>query len=344
MMGNPNLFPFQDYWWLYATFTGLVLVVLAIDLGLFQREAHEVSFKEAIIWCAVWVSLALAFNYGLYRCALWKLPQDARLIHLPGFDPRAAAHNIALEFLAGYLIEYSLSVDNLFVFIVVFNYFAVPSKYQYRILFYGILGAIFFRGLFIAMGSVLMRYHAVVIIFGMFLIFTGMKMAFSGDKKIEPEKNLVIRLFRRFFPVTAEMRGQRFFVRKGRMIYATPLFVALLFVETTDILFAIDSVPAIFAITREPLVIFTSNVFAILGLRSLYFLLSGAMNLFHFLKYGLAIVLVFVGLKMVWLNELYGGKFPTSISLLVIGSVLAISIALSLIFPQVEDEQSAAAD
>lgn len=328
-----ELFPFAQYWWFYAAFTGLVLVLLAVDLGVFHRQAHEVSLREAATWSVAWVGLALAFNYALYRYARWQLASDPRLAALPGFDPEAAAWQTALEFLTGYLVEYSLSVDNIFVFVVVFGYFAIPGKYQHRVLFFGILGALVFRALFIALGSVLMQYRWVVLVFGAFLILTGIKM-FAPEKPIEPEKNPVIRLFRRFVPVTGELHGQRFFVRQGRALRATPLFVAPLFVELTDIVFAIDSVPAIYALTDEPLIVFTSNVFAVLGLRSMYFMLAGAVDRFHMLRYGLAVVLVFVGLKMVWLNEWYGGKFPITLSLAIIGGVLAASIALSLLFPR----------
>jgi tellurite resistance protein TerC len=293
-----------------------------------------VSFREAATWSAVWVSLALAFGYGLYRYALWKLPRDPRLMALPGFDPTVAAREAALEFLTGYVVEYSLSVDNIFIFVLVLTYFAIPSKYQHRILFYGILGALVFRAVFITLGSVLMRIHWIVLLFGAFLIFTGLKMMFAPEKGLEPEKNPMIRLFRRFVPVTPDFHGQRFFVRLNSVLHATPLFIALLFVEVTDIIFAVDSVPAIYALTDESLIVFTSNVFAILGLRAMYFMLAGAVEKFHLLKYGLSVVLIFVGLKMVWLNPWYGGKFPITYSLGFISAVLAASLLLSLLFPK----------
>jgi tellurite resistance protein TerC len=253
---------------------------------------------------------------------------------IPGFNPADAAHRVGLEFLTGYIIEKSLSVDNIFVFVVVFSFFAIPAIYQHRILYYGIIGALVFRAIFIALGSVLMQYHWVILVFGGFLIFTGLKMMFAEEKGVEPDKKLLIRLFRRVVPVTPALHGQKFFVRLGGVAHATPLFVALLFLEATDIIFAVDSVPAIFALTGEPLVVFTSNIFAILGLRALYFMLAGAMDKFHLLKYGLALVLVFVGLKMVWLNGLYDGKFPIALSLGVITGVIALSVALSLAFPK----------
>jgi tellurite resistance protein TerC len=334
------LFPFAEYWWFYAAFTGFVLVLLALDLGVFHRKAHEVSFREAATWSVVWVALALAFAAVLYGYASWKFPLDPRLAAVPGFDPVTAAWRVTLEYLTGYVVEKSLSVDNVFVFVVIFSYFAIPAAYQHRVLFYGILGALAFRAAFIAAGSVLMQYHWVILLFGAFLILTGLKMMFGPEKEIHPDRNPVIRLFRRFVPVTKSLRGQRFFVREpgaatgGRMrLHATPLFVALLVVELTDVIFAVDSVPAIFALTAEPMIVFTSNIFAILGLRAMYFMLAGAVGKFHLLKYGLALVLVFVGLKMVWLNDLFGGKFPIAWSLAIIAGVIGGSVALSLLFP-----------
>jgi tellurite resistance protein TerC len=335
-MMEVSLFPFAQYWWFYAGFMAFVLVLLAMDLGIFHRKAHAVSFRESAIWTVVWIALALLFNYGLYQYAQWKFPQDARLMMMPGFDPQAAADRVSLEFLTGYIVEKSLSVDNIFVFVLVFSYFAIPAIYQHRVLFYGIIGALIFRAIFIAMGSVLMQYHWVILIFGAFLILTGLKMMFAPDKQVDPEKNLLLRLFRRFVPVTNKLHEQRFFIRKDGRTWATPLFVALLFLEATDVIFAVDSVPAIFALTSEPLIVFTSNIFAILGLRSLYFMLAGAVDKFYLLKYGLAAVLIFVGLKMVWLNDLFDGKFPISWSLGIICSVIAASVTLSLLRPRPE--------
>ncbi|MGQ9632703.1 MAG: TerC family protein [Bryobacteraceae bacterium] len=334
-----SLFRFSEYWWFYLAFTGFVLLLLAVDLGVFHRKAHVVSFREAAVWSAIWVTLALVFNYLFYQYALWRFAQSERLAGL-GIDGAAAARQAALEFFTGYLVEKSLSVDNIFVFVLVFRYFAIPAQYQHRVLFFGILGALVFRAIFITMGAMLLRYEWVVFLFGAFLIFTGIKMLFVPDRGFQPEKNPLIRIFRKLVPVTNGLEGQRFFVRQGRKLYATPLMVVLVFVEATDIVFAIDSVPAIFALTREPLIVYTSNVFAILGLRAMYFLLAGAVEKFHLLKYGLALVLIFVGLKMVWLNHAFGGKFPISISLAVISVVVGISIALSLAIPK----RSAAAD
>jgi tellurite resistance protein TerC len=332
---TPTLFPFDQYWWFYAAFAAAVSLLLLLDLGVFHREAHVVSVREAAGWTALWVSLALAFNYGFYRYMLATFPTDARLMALPGFDPGAAARQAALEFLAGYVVEYSLSVDNIFVFVVLFGYFQVPPRYQHRVLFYGILGALFFRGLFIAAGALLLRLEPVVWLFGLFLVITGYRVMVASGEAVSVGDNLVVRLFRRFVPVSEGTAGQ-FLLRVSGRLHATPLFIALLTVELTDVVFAIDSVPAIFALTREPLIVFTSNVLAILGLRSLYFLLRDAVDRFHLLKYGLGIVLIFVGLKMTLLNHLWAGHFPITWSLLFIVGVIGVSVALSLLRPALE--------
>ncbi len=329
-----NLFPIAEYWHFYAAFMAFVLAMLALDLGIFHRKAHDVSFKEASIWSAVWVTMALLFNFGLYRYALWKFPQDERLLANPNFVPDVAAWTVSMEFLTGYIVEKSLSVDNIFIFVMVFAYFAIPTKYQHRVLFYGILGALIFRAIFIGLGSALMQFHWVIYLFGAFLIITGIKMFFASSEEIEPEKNLLIRIFRKFMPVSPKIDGKNFFSRIDGRWHATPLFIALLFLEATDIIFAVDSVPAIFAITSEPFIVFTSNIFAILGLRSMYFMLAGVIEKFYLLKYGLAIVLVFVGLKMVWLNDAFGGKFPISYSLGFISLTILASVLLSLAFPR----------
>jgi len=329
-MENIILFPFAEYWLFYVGFTTFVLLMLALDLGVFHREAHEVTFKESLIWSIVWISLALIFNFLFYKYAGWKFETDPRLLAIPGFDGEAAAKQVGLEFLTGFIVEKSLAVDNIFVFVVVFTFFAIPLKYQHRVLFFGIIGALIFRIIFIALGSILLQYGWIVILFGIFLIITGLKIIFAPEKPIDPEKNPVIKLFRKFFPVTPTIEGQKFFIRKEGILYATPLMVALLFIEVSDIIFAVDSVPAIFAITKEPLIVFTSNVFAILGLRALYFMLAGIIHKFRHLKYGLGIVLVFVGLKMAWLNEAFGGKFPISWSLIIIVTIIGASIFISL--------------
>ena len=321
------LFPFADYWWFYAGFLIFVLFMLALDLGVFNRKAHVVSFKEATIWSIVWVTLALIFNFIFYQFSSSKFGAEI-------------GQSAALEFLTGYILEYSLSIDNIFIFVLVFSYFRIPPEYKHRVLFYGILGALVFRAIFITLGSALMQFHWIIYIFGAFLIITGIKMMFTNNEEIDPEKNFLIRVFRRFMPVTHEIDGKSFFIKKNGVTHATPLFIALLFLEATDIIFAVDSVPAIFAITNEPLIVFTSNIFAILGLRSMYFMLAGVIDKFHLLKYGLAIVLVFVGLKMVWLNDAFGGKFPISWSLGFILGTIAFSIVASLLFPKLAEPQT----
>ena len=331
-----QLFPFAEYWWLYLAFMGGVVVVLLLDLGVFHREAHAVSFKEAAAWSAVWIGLSLAFNAWLYYYALGKFAVDPRLQAVPGFDSDAEAWRVALAFLTGYVVEKSLSVDNIFVFVVVFRYFGISLLYQHRVLYYGIIGAFIFRTAFIIVGSILIQYQVVIWFFGGFLIVTGIRLMYSEEEKVEPEKNPLIRLFKRWVPVTSSLHGQRFFVRLDGVIHGTPLIVTLLFLEATDIVFAVDSVPAIFAITSEPFIVFTSNMLAILGLRALYFLLAGAVEKFYLLKYGLAVVLIFVGLKMVWLNDYYDGHFPISFSLGFILAVLAISTAASLAWPRAD--------
>ncbi len=327
------LLPFAETWWVYAAFLGFVFTMLALDLGVFHRDPHAITFTESAVWTAVWVTLALLFNGGLYLWAKARFAVDERLLAVPGFDPTEAAEQVGLEFLTGYLVEKALAVDNLFVFAVVFSYFAVPPRSQHRVLFYGILGALVFRAIFIALGAVLLQYHWVVVLAGAFLVLTGIKLMFRPEAAIEPEKNPVVRLVRRFLPITPTLQGERFFVRRGGVVYGTPLLVALAVIEATDIVFAVDSVPAIFALTEEPLIVFTSNIFAILGLRSLYFMLANVLDRFYLLKYGLALVLVFVGLKMAWLNEAMGGKFPIGLSLGIIGGILLVSISVSLIVP-----------
>jgi len=294
--------------WLWAGFNLFVLGMLAVDLGIFHRQAHAVSMREAGTWSAVWIALALIFNLGV-----WKFlgPQ-------PG-----------VEFLTGYLIEKSLSIDNIFVIALLFAYFKVPGEYQHRVLFWGILGALVMRAAFILAGAALLeRFHWIIYLFGGFLVLTGIKMAFAPEHGVEPERNPVVRLVRRLMPVTAEFRGASFFVRAGGRRAATPLFLVLVMVEFTDLVFAVDSIPAIFAVTRDPFLVYTSNVFAILGLRSLYFLLAGVMHKFEYLKLGLAAILVFVGAKMALVDWV---KVPTVLSLGVIAAILALAVAASLL-------------
>jgi tellurite resistance protein TerC len=289
-------------------FNVFVLALLALDLGVFHRKAHAVSVKEAASWSVVWIALGLTFGAGIW----W----------FEGKDP-------ALQYLAGYLIEKSLSVDNIFVIALIFSYFAVPALYQHRVLFWGILGALVMRGALIGAGSLLLsRFHFLVWVFGAFLVFTGVKMAFHDQAELHPEKNPLVRLARRLFPVTNDYDGQKFFTRREGRLFATPLFLVLLVVESMDIVFAVDSVPAIFAVTSDPFLVYTSNVFAILGLRSLYFLLAGVMDRFVYLKLGLSAILVFVGLKMAAAQFF---KVPVGISLGVIFGLLALSVGASLL-------------
>ena len=325
------LFSFQDYWWLYASFIGFVILMLALDLGVFHRDAHEVKMREAAAWSVFWVSLSLLLNFAFYQYALHKFSTDAAYLAIPGFDAAIEAKRVGLEFLTGFVVEKALAVDNIFIFVMVFAALGIPAKYQHRVLFFGIIGAIVFRAIFIAIGAQLMEYKWIVMIFGVFLIATGLKMLFLSTEKVNIESSKALKLIRKFFPVTSEFHGQSFLVRVNGVLYATPLFVALVFLEFTDIIFAVDSVPAIFALTKEPLIVFMSNILAILGLRSLYFMLAGIVDRFIYLKFGLALVLVFVGLKMSWLNEMMGGKFPIGLSLGIITSFILGSVILSLL-------------
>jgi len=311
----------QTPWHFWLFFNIFVLAMLALDLGVFHRKSHEVKFKEALMWSGVWISLSLIFNVVLWR--YWD-------VLAPGSE--YSAREAGLAFLTGYLIEKALSVDNIFVFLLVFAYFHVPSKYQHKVLFWGIIGALLCRAIFIFSGIALLeKFHWMIYVFGALLIVTGIKMVTQKDKKLEPEKNPVIRGFRKIMPVTPDFVGDQFFTKIDAKTFATPLFITLLFIEMTDVIFAVDSIPAILAITKDPFIVYTSNVFAILGLRSLYFALSGIMNLFHYLHYGLAAILVFVGGKMVLTDVV--GKVPIGVSLGFIAGVLAVSIIASLLFP-----------
>jgi tellurite resistance protein TerC len=289
-------------------FNLFVLLMLALDLGVFNRKAHVVSVKEALTWSGIWICLALSFNGLIYY---W------------------FGEHKAVEFLTGYLIEKSLSIDNIFVFVLVFGYFQVPAIYQHKILFWGILGALVMRVIFIFAGvALIQKFHWTIYVFGAFLIYTGYNMFSEKDKKVEPEKNPVIKFFRKIMPVTDQLHGDKFFIQQNGKKYATPLFLVLILIETTDLIFAVDSIPAILAITQDQFIVYTSNVFAILGLRSLYFALAHIVDRFIYLSYGLAVVLVFVGLKMV-LVDIF--KIPTFISLLVIALIITGSIVLSLL-------------
>ncbi len=303
--------------------------MLALDLGVFHKKAHVVSLGEATFWSIFWVSLSLACNWAFYRYALHRFATDPAYAAIPGFDAQSEAGRVSLEFFTGFVIEKALAVDNIFVFVMVFTAFGIPAIYQHRVLFLGILGAIVFRAIFIALGAQLMAYQWVVMLFGAFLILTGLKMLFIAPKPTDPGQSWQMRLLRRWLPLTSEFEGPRLLVRKNGVRYGTPLLVALVFIELSDIIFALDSVPAIFSITREPMIVFISNILAILGLRSLYFMLAGVVDRFIYLKYGLAAVLVFVGLKMTWLNELCDGKFPITWSLAIIATLISGSVLAS---------------
>jgi len=309
---------FEGTIWLWVGFNLFVLSLLALDLGVFHRNAHKVSIKEATVWSVVWVTLAMVFNLGLYL--FWDK-----------VSPTSTYSNseAALAFFTGYLIEKSLSVDNIFVFVLIFTFFAVPAIYQHRVLFWGILGALIMRGALIVVGAVLLKeFHWIIYVFGAFLIFTGIRMAIHRNEEMHPEQNPVVKLLRRIIPVTENFEEDHFFIRRAGKLMATPLFLVLLIVESTDLVFAVDSIPAIFAVTNDPFIVYTSNVFAILGLRSLYFLLAGVVDKFYYLKLGLSVVLTFVGTKMV-IVDLY--KIPVGFSLGVIASILAISVAASIL-------------
>ena len=296
------------YFWI--GFHLFIFLMLALDLGVFHKHTHKVPVREAIIWSCVWIALAMLFDLFIY------LDKD--------FGPVKA-----LEFLTGYVIEYSLSVDNIFVFILIFTYFAVNEQYQHKVLFWGILGALVMRGLFIFTGVALInRFHWIVIIFGGFLIFTGVRMLFSKESEVEPEKNIVVKFFRKFLPVTKDLHGDRLFIKQNRRLYATPLFLVLVIIESSDLIFAVDSIPAILAISKNLFIVYTSNIFAILGLRSLYFAIAGIMSYFRYLKIGLSFVLTFVGIKM--LSTFFHFEIPILLSLAIIIFILLTSILASV--------------
>jgi tellurite resistance protein TerC len=307
--------------WHWAGFILCVLIFLALDLGVFHRGSHIVKFKEALAWSALWFTLAMLFAIALTY---------------------TRGHEEANQFTAGYLIELSLSLDNILVIALIFSAFRVPPQFQHRVLFWGILGALVMRGAMIAAGVALIReFDWVLYVFGVFLVFTGIKMLFSGEQTVEPEKNPVLRLVRKFFPVIHNFEGSKFFTRLDGRFTLTPLALVLVLVETTDLIFAVDSVPAVFSITKNAFIVFTSNIFAILGLRSMYFLLAGALGYFRYLKFGLSVVLVFVGAKMLLDShdktpQWFQVAIPTNISLMTIGTVVLIAIVLSTMVAQRE--------
>jgi tellurite resistance protein TerC len=315
--------------WLWVGFNAFVLAMLALDLGVFHRSSHTVSVKEATIWSAVWITISLAFSGILFM--FWD-----RM--MPG--SQYSNSEAGLAFLTGYLIEKALSVDNIFVFVLIFGYFAVPAKYQHRVLFWGILGALLMRGAMIGLGAALIKeFHWIIYVFGAFLIFTGIRMAFHRDEEIHPEHNPVVRLFRRLVPVTNHYVDDKFFIRNAGKLLATPLLLVLVMIETTDLIFAVDSIPAIFAVTADPFLVYTSNVFAILGLRSLYFVLAGVVHKFEYLKLGLSVVLSFVGVKMLLTDTAY--KIPTPLSLGIVAIILAVAVVASLVRSRSVQEQTA---
>lgn len=297
--------------WLWIAFNAFVLVMLALDLGVFHRKSHAVSLKEALGWSAVWIALALLFNAVLY---FWRGPEPA------------------LQFLTGYLIEKSLSVDNIFVFVLLFSAFGVPAAYQHRVLFWGVLGALVMRGILIAVGAALLDdFHWILYVFGAFLIFTALRMALHKEAEVHPEYNPILKFARRFVPVTADYEGDRFFVRRAGQFLVTPLLLVLLVVETTDLIFAVDSIPAIFAVTTNAFLVYTSNVFAILGLRSLYFVFANVIDKFYYLRPGLAVILGYVGVKMIVTDIIH---IPSALSLLVIAGILVIALTASIVRTQ----------
>lgn len=304
-------------WW--AGFGAFVLTMLALDLGVFHRKAHEAKMREALTWSGTWVGLSLLFNLGIY------------LGWIGAYAGAAARQQAALDFLTSYVIEYSLSIDNVFVFAVLFSYFAVPPVFQHKVLFWGILGALVMRAAMIFAGIALLHaFHWVIYLFGAILIFGGVKLWRNKEVEIDPQKNPVVRLVRRFMPVARGDHGQRFFIRENGALAATPLFVVLVLVEWTDLVFAVDSIPAVLAVTHDPFIVFTSNVMAILGLRSLYFALARIMQRFHLLHYGLAAILVFIGVKMLT-ADFY--KVPTLVALGVVAGILVVSVIASLLRP-----------
>ncbi len=295
----------------WIVFSLFIIIALAFDLGIFNKKAHHIRFKEAILLTSFWIILSIFFNIGIYRFQ---------------------GYHKAIEYFTGYLVEYSLSMDNIFVFVLIFKYFKVPSEHQHKVLFYGILGAILMRALFIFTGiGLIQKFHWIIYLFAIILIISSIKMFFGKEKEISPEKNIILKIFRKFIPLTKEYQGDHFFIYQNKILYATPLFIVLIIIESTDIIFAADSIPAIFGITLDPFIVYTSNIFAILGLRSLYFTIREVIQLFHYLHYGLSLILGFIGIKMI-ISSFY--KIPTLSALAIIAIILTISIIASIAFPK----------
>jgi tellurite resistance protein TerC len=333
MTTTPHIFPFSDFWPVYLLFGVVVAVILWVSIRRHSGKVHEVSIREATVTALSWFAIALVFNVILYLCTLGHLQLHPAIAAAHGSTPDALALQTALEFLAGYLVEKSLAVDNLFVFLVIFRFFSVPSQYQQRVLFYGLFGALALRAVFIAMGAVAMDIPLVVIFFGLFLMYQGVEVLRGKEPEIDPEHNRTLRFLNRFLPVSKTMEGEKFFIKSSGRWMVTPLFVTLVFVEITDIMFAFDSVPAIFGLTKEPLVVFTSNIFAVIDLRALYFLLAAFISRFHYLSVGLSFVLIFIGAKMAIFDELLHIKIPTVVSLAMVLGLIVGSIILSLVKP-----------
>lgn len=342
-MNRTVLFPFAEFWPFYLWFVLGILLVLLLDLGVFHRRSEEISFRHALRLSVLWVVLALLYSGWFY----WYLRgyfSDNPHVLVSGETPVAKAGDYYLQFLSGYLVEKALAIDNIFVFVVLFNFFGIPVRYQHRVLFYGIIGALLFRALFIAGGAVVMGFDWMLWVFGGLLVLTGVKLLYHDPEEIDLEGSRILKIVRKLIPVTPGLRSNHFFVREEGILMATPLFVALLVVELSDILFAFDSVPAIFALTDEPLIVFTSNIFAVLGLRAMYFLLASVVDKFYLLRFGLAVVLIFVGIKMAILNPLWNGHFPILPSLLFIVIAIASSIMASILFPKNDPVELAASD
>jgi tellurite resistance protein TerC len=336
-----HIFSFSEFWPLYLLFSLVVAGILLTSLRAFHGKPEEISIRKAAISALNWFGLALLFNVFLYFLTYWHLSHRPDLAAALGGTADSLARRTALEFLSGYLLEKSLAVDNLFVFIVIFQFFSIPKENQFRVLFYGLFGALVLRAIFIAMGSVMMEIDWVVVMFGVFLIYQGISVLRGKEPEIHPEHNRLLKLLRRFIPLTPKLDGQKFFTRLDGKLMATPLFLALIFVEFTDIMFAFDSVPAIFGLTKEPLVVFTSNIFAVIDLRALYFLLLAFIGRFHYLGVGLSFVLVFIGLKMALFDVVLDYHIPTEVSLIVVLGLIVGSITLSLMKPPKAPEQEA---
>jgi tellurite resistance protein TerC len=335
-----HIFTFSEFWPLYLLFSLVVAGILFTSLKAFHGQPEEISIRKAAISALNWFGLALVFNVLLYFLTYWHLSYRPDIATALGGTAESLARQTALEFLSGYLLEKSLAVDNLFVFIVIFQFFSIPKENQFRVLFYGLFGALVLRAIFIAMGSFVMEIDWIVVAFGIFLVYQGISVLRGKEPEIHPENNRLLKVLRRYLPLSPKLDGQKFFTRVDGKLLATPLFLALIFVEFTDIMFAFDSVPAIFGLTKEPLVVFTSNIFAVIDLRALYFLLLAFIGRFHYLGVGLSFVLVFIGVKMALLDVILDYHVPTEVSLIVVLGLIVGSITLSLMRPPKTSEEN----